>query len=301
MPKRPISRSGFGDRGGAERGRGRQADEEGKDLFDVQRIEAETFVAEVAYREALPSTNDWALELARESGHRLPLLALAARQTQGRGRGANRWWSAAGALTFSLLLDTRQVLPAARMLPPLSLVSGLSVCEALASMLPGREVRLKWPNDILLDGGKVCGILVESPASPPDRCVVGIGINVNNSFCTAPDDVRRRAISLADATGASWNLTSVLVAVLRQLELRVADFASDRLRLGTACRPWCALTGRSVTVAAGKQRIEGVCRGIDDDGALVVWTPVDERRLVSGVVESFARYGFPNGWDGAKH
>ena len=71
-----------------------------RDAFDLKRIEAETFVAEIAYRPEVSSTNDWALELAREGGRRLPLLALASQQTQGRGRGTNRWWSAPGALTF---------------------------------------------------------------------------------------------------------------------------------------------------------------------------------------------------------
>jgi len=257
-------------------------------LFDLERIQAETFVAEVAYREEVASTNDWTLELARETGRRLPLLALTARQTHGRGRGTNRWWSAAGALTFSLLLDTRQVLPAIQRLPQLSLVCGLSVCETLASLVPGREVRLKWPNDVLLDRGKICGILVESPASPPDRCVVGVGINVNNSFADAPADVRERATSLADAAAVSWDLTSILAGVLLQLQRRLCDFAAERLRLRTACHPWCALTGSFIVVTTGKQRIEGVCRGIDDDGALVVETPKEVRRLVSGVVESFS-------------
>lgn len=259
-----------------------------KRLFDVPQLEAATFVAEVVYREAVPSTNDWALELARQGPQRLPLLVLAAKQTQGRGRGANRWWSAPGALTFSLLLDTRHVLPAVRRLPSLSLVCGLSVCTALASLLPACQLRLKWPNDVLLDGGKVCGILVESPAQPPERCVVGIGINVNNAFADAPVEVRRRAISLADATGTPWDLTAVLIAVLRRLERDIGDFAAGRLPLEAACRPWCALRGKTLTIAAGKQRLTGLCSGIDDEGALRIETPDGPRQLVSGVVEAFS-------------
>jgi BirA family biotin operon repressor/biotin-[acetyl-CoA-carboxylase] ligase len=261
----------------------------------LRRIEAETFVAEVAYRQQLPSTNDWALELAREGGHRLPLLVLASQQTQGRGRGANRWWSAAGALTFSLLLDTRQVLPAPAALPQLSLVAALSVCQALASLVPGGEVRLKWPNDVLLGRRKVCGILVESPARPPDRCVVGIGINVNNALSEAPAEVRQRAVSLADATGERWDLTDVLVGALRQLDIRLADLAAGRLRLSDAARPWCVLTGKRIAVATGKRRVEGVCAGIDDGGALRIRTRESEQRLFSGVVESILWDDSPEG------
>jgi BirA family transcriptional regulator, biotin operon repressor / biotin---[acetyl-CoA-carboxylase] ligase len=256
------------------------------DAFDLKRVERETFVAEIAYRPEVPSTNDWALELAREGGHRLPLLVLASQQLQGRGRGANRWWSASGALTFSLLLDTRQTLPFPQLLPRLSLAAGLSVCEALGPRVRNERVQLKWPNDVLLGRRKVCGILVESPARPQDRCVVGIGINVNNSLSEAPAEVRQRAVSLADAAGERWDLTSVLVDVLRQLEMSFANLAAGRLRLHDASRPWCALTGKFIAVAAGKKRLEGVCVGIDDDGALRVRTPEAERRLVSGVVES---------------
>ena len=254
--------------------------------FDLARVGAETFVLEIAFRDQCESTNDLALQLAREGGHQLPLLVLAARQTQGRGRGANRWFSAAGALTFSLLLDTRQVLPAPLALPQLSLVAGLSVCEALAPMVPGCEVRLKWPNDVLLGRRKVCGILVESPASPRDRCVLGIGINVNNSLSAAPEEVRQRAVSLADATGERWDLTGLLVDVLRQLQTQLANLADGRLQLTDASRPWCVLSGKSITIAAGKQRVEGVCAGIDNQGALRVRTGESEQRLFSGVVES---------------
>ncbi len=171
-------------------------------------------------------------------------------------------------------------------MPQLSLAAALSVCQALTPLVPGSEVRLKWPNDVLLGRRKVCGILVESPAPPPDRCVVGIGINVNNALSEAPAEVRQRAVSLADATGKRWDLTGVLVGVLQQLEITLADLAAGRLRLSDAARPWCVLTGKLISVAAGKQRVEGVCAGIDDDGALRVRARESEQRLFSGVVES---------------
>jgi BirA family transcriptional regulator, biotin operon repressor / biotin---[acetyl-CoA-carboxylase] ligase len=265
-----------------------------RDAFDLKRIAAEAFVAEVAYRPEVSSTNDWALEMAREGGHRLPLLALASQQTRGRGRGANRWWSSPGALTFSLLLDTREVLPAPSALPRLSLIAGLSVCEALTPLTAGSGVRLKWPNDVLLDRRKVCGILVESPAHPPERCVVGIGINVNNSFSDAPEELRQRAVSLADAMGVRGDLTEVLVSVLKRLAAELDDFQAGRLTLSSACLPWCALTGRTVAIAAGKRRVEGVCVGIDEEGALRVRTHQSEQRLFSGVVESIR-------WDESSH
>jgi len=254
--------------------------------FNLQRIQAETFVAEIAYRYELPSTNDWALELARDGGRRLPLLALTSRQTQGRGRGANRWWSAPGALTFSLLLDSHAVLPDIGALPQVSVVAALAACEALTTLVPGQPIGLKWPNDVLLGRRKACGILVESPARPPDRLVIGIGVNVNNSFAEAPEDVRQRAVSLTDATGQPLPLTDVLIRLLQTLERELARLKAGHVQLSDACRPWCVLTGRAVAVNVGRERMAGTCVGIGDDGTLLFQSQTSLRRLSSGVVEA---------------
>lgn len=264
--------------------------EEAAETFDLRRIQAETPVAEIAYRDAVPSTNDWALELAREGRRQLPLLVLTSQQTHGRGRGSNRWWSAPGALTFSLLLDSRAVLPDMRVLPQVSVVAAVAVCGALGPLAASQPVGLKWPNDVLLGRRKVCGILVESPARPSDQLVIGIGINVNNSFAEAPEDVRQRAVSLADATGRTVPLTDVLIRVLQTLQHQLARLKAGRLHLNEACRPWCVLTGRPVSIATGAERVEGVCLGIGDDGAISVRMQTLPRRLFSGVVEAV-------GWD----
>jgi len=258
--------------------------------FDLGRIEAEGVVAEIAYLPEVPSTNDWALELARDDARRLPLLILTSRQTQGRGRGTNRWWSAPGSLSFSLLLDTSTIVTDIRALPQVSVLTALGVCEALSSSAACQEIGWKWPNDVLLGRRKVCGILIESPARPPHRLVIGIGINVNNSFVGAPEDVRQIGASLVDATGRPLALTDVLIGVLRAVDRQLARLKTGRVQLSEACRPWCVVTGRKVSVAAGRERIEGTCVGIGDDGALLVRTQAAERRLYSGVVESI-------GWD----
>ena len=103
--------------------------------------------------------------------------------------------------------------------------------------------------------------------------------------------MRQRAASLADATGRPWALTDVLARVLRAVEQHLASLKAGRVRLSEACRPWCVLTGRAVTIAAGRDRIEGVCAGIDDDGALLVTAQAAPRRLFSGVVEAIAWHG----------
>src|SRR5438093_8998371 len=100
-------------------------------MFDLGRIESCGLVARIDYHESIGSTSDRAMELGALDEAELPLLVLAERQTAGRGRGTNRWWSDEGALTFSLVLEaSHQRLPPTRW-PQVALMAGLAVCEAL--------------------------------------------------------------------------------------------------------------------------------------------------------------------------
>lgn len=290
----------------------------GGNSIDPFRVERETFVAEAEVHAELRSTNDRALRLA-ETATRLPRLIAALRQSAGRGRGANRWWAGEGALTFSLLLDAPPV-PLERW-PQMSLAVGGAVCGTVAGFVPGADVRLKWPNDVFVNGKKACGILVEVPPlerrtdfqtvrvvnssdskstadesartdwksvlPSPARVVIGIGLNVNNSLAAAPPEVRARATALRDLTGAPLDLTEVLVALLRQIEHDLSALAGADPGLPNRWRRLCYLTGRSVAVNDGTRSIAGTCLGIDDDGALRLQTEAGPRRFFGGVVELF--------------
>ena len=94
--------------------------------FDLEKIRKSGLVAAVEHQEELGSTSDRALEMARQDDASLPLLILADRQTGGRGRGSNQWWAAPGSLTFSLLIDARQLGIAGEKWPVLSLSTGLA-------------------------------------------------------------------------------------------------------------------------------------------------------------------------------
>ncbi len=254
-------------------------------IVDPFRVERETFVAEAEVHAELASTNDRALHLA-QTATRLPRLVVALRQTAGRGRGANRWWADEGALTFSLLLDVPR-LPLERW-PQISLTVGGAVCEAVAALIPAADVRLKWPNDVYVNGRKACGILVEVPPAPvTGRIVIGIGLNVNNSVSGAPAEIRARATSLRDVGGTSLNLTDVLVAVLRGVDSDLASLDAGDPDLAARWRRLCLLSGRSVALHDGARSIAGTCLGIDDDGALLLQTEAGPRRFLGGVVEAF--------------
>jgi BirA family biotin operon repressor/biotin-[acetyl-CoA-carboxylase] ligase len=256
-------------------------------MFDAETIRAATFVCHVEVHDTLPSTNDRAVELARDLSMELPAVVVARQQTAGKGRGRNKWWSADGALTFSLLLDqaTTGVKPVNW--PQLSLATAVAICDALKAELdsvtnPQSENRnpksdqalgIKWPNDVLLDGGKVCGILIESPggaAPAKDRFSLGVGININNSWRTAPRDFGQNGAALCDVTGRNHDLQTTLLRVLQALPHRFGQLASGDSRLPDAWQNLSWLTGQGVDVNANGRWISGVCVGIDEDGALLV-------------------------------
>jgi BirA family biotin operon repressor/biotin-[acetyl-CoA-carboxylase] ligase len=255
-------------------------------LFDLPRLRSESFVRHVEHHAELASTNTRALELTEREEYELPVLVLCDHQMEGRGRGSNRWWSGEGALTFSLLIDAaRWNLPADRH-PRVSLATGVAVCEAVQATLPANSVGLKWPNDVHLDGRKACGILVETPPRS-GRLVVGVGLNVNNSLADAPDEVRARATSLADAAGVSFEPTEVLLAVLRQIERNLHLLATDEAALAEKWSALSVLTGRSVELTLGSRSVRGRCLGISQDGALLLNAAAGQERFYAGVVARF--------------
>ena len=176
---------------------------------DVERIRSEGFVREIEVHSEIGSTNDRAAQRAEERALPCPCLILAERQNAGRGRGANTWWSGSGALTFSLVLEPRRIGLLTESFPQVALVAGLAVGEAIERTLPQSVVGLKWPNDVFLDGKKVCGILLEAPNVESGRLIAGIGVNVNNSLALAPAELRRTAVSMIDVAGQPLDRTQI--------------------------------------------------------------------------------------------
>jgi BirA family transcriptional regulator, biotin operon repressor / biotin---[acetyl-CoA-carboxylase] ligase len=245
------------------------------------------FVRHVEIHDELPSTNDRAMQLTLFAALETPALIIARRQLAGRGRGRNPWWSADGALTFSVVLETAQWGITAADWPRLSLTTGVAVCDALREELPETAISIKWPNDILVDDRKVCGILLESPggaAPAKDRLVVGIGINVNNSFEGAPREAGSRGTALCDVTGHSHDADAILVAFLHTFDQRLHQLGRNDPELPLAWQQFSWLTNKNVDVDTGGRTISGTCLGIADDGGLLVRTPLATERIYSGSV-----------------
>lgn len=227
-----------------------------------------------------PSTNTLLLE---EESAACVLLA-AEEQTAGRGRRGRRWHSSRGAgLTFSLARTVRRPV---RELPALALVAGVAIARALRAVGVARA-SLKWPNDLVVDGAKLGGILVETRGRwPAVRAVIGVGVNCRRDPSLARR-VRRRVASL-DELVPRVDRNATLRAMARALVEALDAF--DREGLGALRDEWQALdahAGQRLRVRLADGRIvTGIASGLGRDGALRLLTRSGEHAIASGRVVS---------------
>jgi BirA family transcriptional regulator, biotin operon repressor / biotin---[acetyl-CoA-carboxylase] ligase len=196
-------------------------------------------------------------------------LIVADGQTGGRGRLGRPWLSPPGTgLYFSVILRPR-LAPAD--LPKITLAAGLAVCQAVEAET-GLQPAIKWPNDLLLDGRKFCGILTESEL-PPGRAplaVLGIGINVNTPATLFPAELRERATSLLAHAGSQYHRGPLLAAILVRLDVVLARLEEGAfLEILGEWRRRDALTGKHLSwVTPGGAVVSGIGLGPDDEGVL---------------------------------
>ncbi len=245
----------------------------------------ERFSVEV--RDSCASTSTLALERAQQGAASGSVVACE-RQTAGRGRRGRSWLSAPGdSLTFSLLWRFAQGTPAP---VGLSLAAGVAVARVLEGM-GAAGIGLKWPNDILADGAKLGGILVETlSAGGRHAAVIGIGLNVRlPERIAAALDVPAGALEAVMPFAPSRNL--LLAGLLDGLAGLLDEFAHGGF--AGLVGEWSArnvLAGRRVAVLAEDAApLEGRCAGVDADGALLIETAAGLRRIVSGEVSLRAK------------
>ena len=264
-------------------------------MIDADRLMAATFVRRVEWHDEVGSTNDLALRLAGDTSVVTPCLIGATRQVSGRGRGANRWWSGDGTLMFSALFDMPALGIAQSQWPLFSLVTGLTVAETLEVFLPQAAVGLKWPNDVWLAGRKVCGILIEQPDRAPGRLVAGLGWNVNTSLASAPEDLRAIATSMRDVSGQPHLPDDILRCFLQRWETNLESLAAGNLNLVARWSRFCVLCDRHVRISTDESVLAGVCRGIADDGSLLVDDGDTTHRRYAGTVRLAESFFSPAG------
>jgi BirA family transcriptional regulator, biotin operon repressor / biotin---[acetyl-CoA-carboxylase] ligase len=229
----------------------------------VPRLNTQVVGSRILVFDEVDSTNERALHVGGDG-----TVIVADRQKAGRGRHGRPWHSAPGlGLWFSISFAGN--LEGAAFLAPLAV---------RAALRPIADVSLKWPNDVLIDGRKLCGILVERRLG---HTVVGIGINVNHEATDFPPELRGSATSIRRATGASPDRSVLLRDVLSELDRLVALARSGELdRLREAWAETCGIRGKRVRY----QDFEGVVTNVDQHGGLTVAAPDGEHRIVFGEI-----------------
>jgi BirA family biotin operon repressor/biotin-[acetyl-CoA-carboxylase] ligase len=232
------------------------------------------FGRRLEYRAALGSTHDLARQLA-QAGAPEGTVVLAGRQTGGRGRLGRSFISPRGGLYFTIVLR-----PPLEHLRPLPIISALAVARGL-EQVTGLSTALKWPNDVLVRGRKICGILMESELTGQavNYVLLGIGINVNADMSAYPE-IAAIATSAAAEAGREVSREALAAAVLNELErLYLASRAGQRVQ--DEWRARLDTLGRQVRVTCGQAVEEGLAEDVDSDGSLILRRPDGSRVAIA--------------------
>jgi len=225
------------------------------------------------------STNLWAKRLAR-SGAQEGAITVAGTQSSGRGRLDRRWYSPKGGLWFSVVLRPKIH---ASQVSQLTLMTALSVIQTLRDLY-GIEAEAKWPNDVLVNGRKICGILGEanSEGNIVSFVIMGIGLNANFDVDKAlPKSIAASATSLGTEMGHMIELEQLLTTLLKRLEADYDIYARGGFsHIVAKWKEHANFLGREVDVIDQQRTFKGVAQDIDANGALAV-------RLKDGTLRSF--------------
>lgn len=247
-------------------------------LLDMAALEAGlapvTLGHPLIYHPTLDSTNSIAMALARQ-GAAEGMLVTTDDQTAGRGRMGRAWQSLPNEqLALSLVLHPS--------FPPhfLVMASALAVAEAI-EITTGLRPGIKWPNDVLVNGRKVCGILIETSEA---IAVLGIGVDVNGSLAGSPE-LAARATTLADALGHPIAREPLFIEIVRRLDslyaaLKAGGERAQRL-LRDSWRARLITLGQHVTIQQGENALTGVAQDVDESGALVLVTDDGRRQTIT--------------------
>ncbi len=263
--------------------------------FDVPRLLSSGFVARVEHFAVLDSTQQRAREAATNPFEPLPLLVVADRQTAGRGRGENSWWTGDGNLALSLLFDPAQ-LGCPRGLPSISLAASVAIIDAITASWDGpswdtlprpssstSRLGLHWPNDVYAAGRKLGGVLVE--ALPDGLHILGLGLNTNGRASDAPRELQSRLTTLRDLTGQPHDHTELTLAFLDRLIDCLRMLGANADSLGRRFDELCLQHGQMLTLYQGERATTGRCLGIARDGGLRLETPAGALTFHSGTLQ----------------
>lgn len=212
------------------------------------------------WREEMGSTNREAARLARQGGSSGDVV-VCDYQTGGRGRMSRSWEASPGEdITLSVLWKPKELTQA----PLYPLATAVAVCRVLQSLVGGTAV--KWPNDVLIQGKKVCGILCELHG---DIAVIGVGLNVNRKHF--PEELTEKATSLSLSSGRDFPLPPLLAELLLCLEEELTSLEEKGFAMiREAYLPLCATLHRTVRVLSPVEEWYGCAENVDENGCLTV-------------------------------
>jgi len=217
----------------------------------------------VLYYPSVSSTNDIARQQAQAKAPE-GIVVIADRQTSGRGRLRREWVTPQGNIAVSIVLY-----PARKDLHFITMLAALAVLYSIEKT-NGLKCRLKWPNDVLINNKKVCGILLESQASSDsvDYAIIGIGINVNMKLADYPE-ISAIATSLADETGKEISRVVLLHNLFFEMEKLYLRLQAGESLLAEWCDNLITL-GKSIHVRSGDEVFDGIAESVADDGSLML-------------------------------
>jgi BirA family biotin operon repressor/biotin-[acetyl-CoA-carboxylase] ligase len=227
------------------------------------------FGRSILFSREVDSTNDWAKKLATYGAYE-GTVVVAETQTKGRGRLDRGWISPNGGLWFSLILRPK-LRPAESV--KLTFVAGLAVAKVLREMF-GLKAETKWPNDVLVNGRKICGILTEmnSTGETVNFVVVGVGVNANFDVEKVfPNSLKRVATSIENELGRKVQLHRLFRVLLEHLENLYELFTKEGF--SPVLREWkdyAGFLGRQVIIISLTEKIHGLALDVDNDGALIM-------------------------------
>lgn len=254
-------------------------------------MHTEWVAKEVLYFDTIDSTNTKAQELA-EKGYPSGTLVVADKQESGKGRRGRSWISPSGTGIFMTLMIKPDINPNNASM--LTLVAALAVAKAITSVT-GEEAMIKWPNDIVVNGKKVCGILTEMNAQFDyiNHIVVGIGINVHNE--SFPEEISQMASSLMiEAGGKRFHRAQIIAETMAYFEQYYDTFLKTQ-DLSALVREYDELLvnrNKSVRVLDPKEPFDGKAMGITSKGELIVDTWESRKLVSSGEVSVRGIYGY---------
>lgn len=244
----------------------------------------------IIYFDTIDSTNNYSKRIAKEAAHGTVIIS--EEQSGGRGRLGRNWASPKGEGIWMSVILKPEIPPTEGM--KMTQIAAAAVCNAIRS-ITGLEVFIKWPNDLVVNGKKVCGILTEMAGELTriEYLIVGIGINANNE--AFPEEFQHIATSLAQEKGEKIDRKALILHLLKEFE----ELYRDYIQKGTlektigVIRNYSAVLGKSIIIIKGEERLKAMVLAINEDGLLEVkYENGKKELLISGEVSIRGEKGY---------